>query len=212
MGACSLALADLNCSFHGVFLVLAALHGRRSTGLGQHIDLSQTEACASLIGEAFVEQQLGLGTPGPRGNVGQDGEEWALIPAGEDDHWVAAGTDRQRTGADELAAIEKEQGRPSRADLLATLSRHGFEASPVLTPVEVASDELYRRQGFLQQVQHPLDMIGRLTVTSLPWHLDGSVPEVSSAAPCLGQDNDSFYSRHLTPGEYQELQEKGVFH
>jgi crotonobetainyl-CoA:carnitine CoA-transferase CaiB-like acyl-CoA transferase len=212
MGACSLALADLNCSFHGVFLVLAALHGRRATGLGQHIDVSQTEACASLIGEAFVEQQLGLGTPAPRGNAGQDGEQWALIPAGEDDHWVAAGTDRRGTAVDELVAIEKQLDRPSRAELLRTLAEHGFQSSPVLTPVEVAADERFARQGFLQQVQHPLEMIGRLTVTSLPWHLDGSVPEVSAPAPCLGQDNERFYGRYLDPAQYQELQEKGVFH
>jgi crotonobetainyl-CoA:carnitine CoA-transferase CaiB-like acyl-CoA transferase len=212
MGACSLALADLNCSFHGVFLVLAALHGRRSTGLGQHIDVSQTEACASLIGEAFVEQQLGLGTPAPRGNAGQDGEQWALIPAGDDDHWVAAGTDRQGSDAEELLAIEKQLDRPSRAELLRMLAGHGFQSSPVLTPVEVAGDERFAQQGFLQQVQHPLEMIGRLTVTSLPWHLDGSVPEVSAPAPCLGQDNERFYGRYLSPAEYQELQEKGVFH
>jgi crotonobetainyl-CoA:carnitine CoA-transferase CaiB-like acyl-CoA transferase len=212
MGACSLALADLNCSFHGVFLVLAALRGRRATGLGQHIDLSQTEACASLIGEAFVEHQLGIGTPTPRGNAGQDGERWALIPSAEEDRWVAAGTDRRRSRHDELIAIEKDPVRPSTAELLRTLQDHGFEAAPVLTPVDVAGDGAFAQRGFLQQVDHPLDMIGRLTVTSLPWHLDGVVPEVSGAAPRLGADNERFYRRHLTTTEFQELEEKGVFH
>jgi crotonobetainyl-CoA:carnitine CoA-transferase CaiB-like acyl-CoA transferase len=209
-GASSLALADLNCSFHGVFLVLAALQGMRGTGMGQHIDLSQTEACASLIGEAFVEQQLGIRTPAPYGNAGQDGEAWALIPAAADDQWVAAATDRARAGADELTAVAADPNRSTSADLLRLLADRGFETAPVLTPDQVAQDGAYETRGFLQHVRHPLDMIGELTVTSLPWHLDGAVPEVSSAAPLLGQNNESFYGRHLSPEQYQEYETKGV--
>jgi benzylsuccinate CoA-transferase BbsF subunit len=211
MGASAIALADLNCSFHGVFLVLAALHGRRGTGLGQHIDLSQTEACVSLIGEAFVEMQLGLRQPAPYGNAGADGERWALIRAGDDDdRWVAAGTDRQQTGAGALTELAGRPERPAPAELLQVLARHGFESAPVLTPDNVATDDKFDRRGFLQRVQHPLEMIGELTITSVPWHLDGAVPEVTAAAPCLGQDNEDFYRARLSAEEYARLDKSGA--
>jgi crotonobetainyl-CoA:carnitine CoA-transferase CaiB-like acyl-CoA transferase len=208
MGCCALALADLNCSFHGVFLVMAALHGRRRTGRGQHIDLSQTEACASLIGEAFIEQQLGMGMPGPVGNVGPDGETWALIPTEAQDSWVAAATDRRGSGADAL----DQPGRPSTAALLRKLGELGLETAPVLSPDQVAADERFAQRGFLQHVKHPLPMIGELTLTSLPWHLDGVVAEITEAAPLLGEDNEKFYGERLDAKTYAEYEKNGVFH
>lgn len=210
MGCSALALADLNCSFHGVFLVLAALRGRRGTGTGQHIDLSQTEASASLIGEAFLEQQLNNAIPHARGNVGPDGEVWRLIAAAGDDAWVAAGTDQSRDGEAELQ--RPDGARPSTAELLERLAAHGLESSPVLSPDQVAADELFAQRGLLQHVQHPFEMIGQLTVTSIPWHLDGAVPIATTPAPCIGADNDSFYGERMTADQYAEYSALGVFH
>jgi crotonobetainyl-CoA:carnitine CoA-transferase CaiB-like acyl-CoA transferase len=211
-GACSLALADLNCTFYGVFLILAALRGLDGTGLGQYIDLSQTEAAASLIGEAFVEQQLGIRTPGPYGNAGMDGEQWTLLRAAEDDRWIAAGSDREQHDAARLTELGRQHERRSAAELLGMLADHGFESAPVLTPDEVAGDDLFARQGFLQRVTHPLEMIGELTITSVPWHLDGIVPRVSGAAPLLGQDTEQFFRRRLTAEDFAKYSEGQVFH
>jgi crotonobetainyl-CoA:carnitine CoA-transferase CaiB-like acyl-CoA transferase len=211
-GACSLALADLNCTFYGVFLILAALRGQQGTGLGQYIDLSQTEAAASLIGEAFVERQRGIRSPGPYGNAGVDGEQWTLLPAAEDDRWIAAGGDGDARLAELAGRPEGEPERRSAAELLRTLADHGFESAPVLTPDEVANDDLFARQGFLQQVTHPLTMIGDLTITSVPWHLDGIVPRVAGAAPQLGHDTEQFFRRRLPAEDFAKYLEGGVFH
>lgn len=211
MGACSIALADLNCSFFGVYLVLAALHGRRHTGIGQHIDLSQTEACASLIGEAFVEQQLGIRTPRPYGNEGVGGEKWSVMRAAEEGAWVAAGTDRDLRDADVLRRIETQHDRPKAAELLRTLAEHGFESAPVLSPDEVATDEQFSQMSFLQQVEHPLAAIGELSITSLPWLIDGVVPEVAAAAPMLGVDGEDFFRARMSPDRFEAYVESGVF-
>ena len=128
MGCSALALADLNCSFHGVFLIMAALIGRQASGRGQHIDLSQTEAAASLIGEAFIEQQLGVSSPGPRGNFGPDGEQWAVLAADGEDHWVVASAPHQATGS----ILAGPADRPGRAELLRRLRKRGrTRAGPV---------------------------------------------------------------------------------
>jgi crotonobetainyl-CoA:carnitine CoA-transferase CaiB-like acyl-CoA transferase len=211
-GACSLALADLNCTFYGVFLILAALRGLDGTGLGQHIDLSQTEAAAALIGEAFVEQQLGLRSPAPYGNAGADGEVWELLPAVGEDRWVAAATDRQRRGAEQLTDLGGQGRRRTAEELLRVLADAGFESAPVLTPDEVADDELFARQGFLQRVAHPLDLIGELTITSVPWHLDGLVPRIAGPAPLLGHDTDQFFRRRLSEEDFDTYEEGQVFY
>jgi crotonobetainyl-CoA:carnitine CoA-transferase CaiB-like acyl-CoA transferase len=202
VGCSALALADLNCTFSGIFLALAALYGRRSTGRGQHVDISQTEACVSLIGEAFVEQQLGLRTPAPRGNVGPDGEPWSLRPTENDDAWVAA------AAADERAA----QPRPNREALIRNLRERGVECAPVLSPAEVAEGKQFAERGFLQRVDHPHPLIGELVITSLPWHLDKVVARISAPAPCLGQDNEAVYGRYLPPETYAGYERSGVFH
>ncbi|MEU7812291.1 CoA transferase [Pseudonocardia sp. NPDC049154] len=202
VGCSALALADLNCSFHGVFLTLAALHGRRATGRGRHVDISQTEACVAMIGEAFVGRQLGLDEPAPRGNTDPDGRPWSLLPAAGEDRWVAART---------VAEPAVNGGRPDRAELVARLRERGIEAAPVLTPAEVATDEGYAARAFLQRVPHPEPLISEVTVTSVPWRLDGAVPRVRAAAPRLGEADDEVYGRHLTPARRAELEREGVF-
>jgi crotonobetainyl-CoA:carnitine CoA-transferase CaiB-like acyl-CoA transferase len=207
MGCSALALADLNCSFHGVFLVMAALLGRKASGRGQHIDLSQTEAAASLIGEAFVEQQLGTNSPGPRGNFGPDAEQWAVLAADGEDSWVAASAP---AGQPSPAAAARA-GRPGREELLERLRARGVECAPVLSPSEVAADPRFVDRGYLQSVQHPLEMIGELTITSVPWHLDGFVPVIRQPAPLLGHDNKEFFGQRMGPDTYAELEQRGVF-
>ena len=211
-GASSLALADLNCSFYGVFLIAAALHGRRTTGRGQYIDLSQTEAAASLIGEAFVEQQLGIRVPEPRGNTSTDGEHWTLLHLEEDDRWIAAGTNGDRGDSEQPTKLAARLDRPSAAELLRILAEHGFEAAPVLTPDEVATDKHFEARALLQRVTHPLEAIGQLTITSVPWHLDGIVPRISGAAPCLGRDTDDFFGARMPAEDFAKYAEGKVFY
>ncbi|HVV11244.1 CaiB/BaiF CoA transferase family protein [Amycolatopsis sp.] len=201
VGCSALALADLNCTFSGVFLALAALYGRRRTGRGQHADISQTEACVSLIGEAFVEQQLERTIPRPRGNQGPEGEPWSVLPAAGEDEWVVAAGD-----------VPVAADRPDRETLLGRLRERGLDCAPVLSPAAVARDERFAERGFLQNVGHPHPLIGELTITSVPWQLDGAVPRVGAPAPCLGQHNEEVFGRHLSARKYGDYVAKGVFH
>ncbi|MGF9664005.1 CoA transferase [Arthrobacter crystallopoietes] len=200
MGCSALALADLNCTFSGVFLVMAALAGRQSTGQGTHIDLSQIEAAAILAGEAFIEQQLDGTVPGPAGNTDPDGTRWTLARTGDDDSWLAAtGT----VAADDAA-------RPGTGELLERLRGRGIEASPVLTPAQVAADEHFTSRGFMQSVEHPHPLIGSLQITSVPWRMEGTVPQVAAAAPLIGSSNAEVLGRYVPAGALSELEREGV--
>ena len=202
MGCSALALADLNCTFNGVFLVMAALAGRESTGQGTHIDLSQIEAVSTLAGEAFVEHQLRGTQPGAVGNQEPDGTRWSLQQSGENDGWVAARTP---------ASLSATSGpRPSRTELLETLRARGIESAPILSPQQVASDDRFTSRGFTQDVQHPHSAIGELTVTSIPWRVEGTVPRIRRAAPMLGASNAKILGRYAQTAELAELEDQGV--
>ncbi|WP_157120812.1 CaiB/BaiF CoA transferase family protein [Nocardia miyunensis] len=199
MGCSALALADLNCSFNGVFLVMAALVVRESTGQGTHIDLSQIEAAATLAGEAFVEHQLRGDQPGPVGNQDPDGARWSLERAAEDDCWVAAARAVDESGPDH-----------ARAELLNRLRAKGIESVAVLSPQQVATDDRFTSRGYIQDVEHPHPAIGRLTVTSVPWRVEGVVPRIRGAAPMIGTGNEDILGRYVDAARLAELEQQGV--
>ncbi|MBT2597854.1 CaiB/BaiF CoA-transferase family protein [Arthrobacter sp. ISL-72] len=213
MGCSALALADLNCSFTGVFLVAAALKGREQTGHGTHVDLSQIEAASTLAGEAFVEAELNGSAPLPRGNADPDGTPWTLIPTERPDEWIAAVDTQSGTLAEgELLELKNLPAgrRSARETLLERLRVRGIEAAPVLTPTGVAKDRGFAARGFTQTVQHPHAMIGEVKVTSVPWHLDGRLPRVLGAAPLLGGDNPTILSRFVDAAGLADFEAKGV--
>ncbi|KAF0957776.1 CaiB/BaiF CoA transferase family protein [Rhodococcus sp. T7] len=198
VGASATAMADLNCSFYGAYLVLAALNGRTETGGGRHLDLSQTEACVALLGEAMVEYATTGKVPGPTGNSGPTGSR-EVVPC-KDGRWAVV--DDAPEGSELL----------DRDELVTRLHSAGSVATPVLTPQEVLQDPGFRDRGLFQQVDHPV--LGELTTTSIPWHLDGSVPGVRSSSPLLGVDTEDVMTRLLgvTSEEFDRLTTEGAFH
>jgi crotonobetainyl-CoA:carnitine CoA-transferase CaiB-like acyl-CoA transferase len=59
---------DIYSGVMGAHVLLAALHERRVTGKGQHINLSQMEACNLYIGDAMTGLSLAGVDPGRTGN------------------------------------------------------------------------------------------------------------------------------------------------
>ncbi|MFR9807231.1 CaiB/BaiF CoA transferase family protein [Pseudonocardia sp. RS010] len=204
VGASATAMADLNCSFYGAYLVLAALNGRTRTGGGRHLDLSQTEACVALIGEAMVEYAETGKAPGPVGNTAPTGRR-EVVPC-RDGGWVVIEDVPDGVDPTEWAAMS------DRDDLVARLQAGGVAATPVLTPDEVLTDPGFRGRGLFQQVEHPV--LGQLTATSVPWHLDGAVPSVRSSSPLLGGHTEEIARDllGLEAAEITRLATEGVFH
>ncbi len=101
---------DLRVGTTCALAVLAALYHRRSTGEGQFIDLSSTEAVSALIGSAFMEYAMNGRAPGHDGNRdhamaphncypclpgeggsirGEGDQRWVTIAVGSDEEWHA---------------------------------------------------------------------------------------------------------------------------
>ena len=93
------AYADCIAGLHGALAVLAALAHRDETGKGLHIDLSEYEVVASLIGPELMQAMEGLSVlPDGNRSFGEDGAPygcypclgndcWCVIAAFDDTHW-----------------------------------------------------------------------------------------------------------------------------
>lgn len=204
VGASATAMADLNCSFYGAFLVLAALNGRTPTGGGRHLDLSQTEACVALLGEAMVEYATTGKSPGPTGNTTSAGRR-EVVPC-TDGRWVVI------DDAPEGDLVSARPDEVSSEVLVTQLQSTGIAATPVLAPDEVLQDQAFRDRGLFQEIDHPV--LGPLITTSIPWHLDGAVPRVRSSSPLLGADTEQIMTQLLgvASEDFDRLTAEGVFH
>jgi crotonobetainyl-CoA:carnitine CoA-transferase CaiB-like acyl-CoA transferase len=90
--------------------LLAALHHRDRTGEGQHIDLSQVEACTLFVGDAVTGWTLAGVDPGRTGNTHPTRAPHGIYPC-RDDGWIAIDcqTDAQ------WATLARLIGRPDWA-------------------------------------------------------------------------------------------------
>lgn len=215
-GAASTAFGDYNSAHYGALLVLAALFRRHRTGEGCLIDLSQVEAVATMLGEAFVDWQLEGTTPAPSGNrsrvraphgiyacLGVD--EWVAISVRDDDEWCrfadcVVRNDSSATWAHEAAWLSYAV-RLERADELDRLigawtcerSKHVIAdrlqafAVTAAPVLNVFEAEADVHLRERRIVQPVLD--GGTSVhwlTSLPWHINGDVPVPGPLAEDLG--------------------------
>jgi len=101
------AYADATSGLHAAFAILAALHHRRLTGMGQYIDLAMREAVTPILGEAIMDYTMNKRAAKPMGNrhpvmaphgcyraQGKDRENkkegaWIAIAVSSDEEWRA---------------------------------------------------------------------------------------------------------------------------
>ena len=67
---------------------LAALWERERTGQGTHVDLSQAEVVANLLGDLLLAESLTPGSVGPDGNDDERGSVWGPFRCVGDEEWV----------------------------------------------------------------------------------------------------------------------------
>jgi crotonobetainyl-CoA:carnitine CoA-transferase CaiB-like acyl-CoA transferase len=74
---------------HAAFAVLAALRHRRVTGLGQYIDMAQTEPTLAMLGPAFLELTVNGRDPHATGNDESAAAPHGAYPCRGEDRWIA---------------------------------------------------------------------------------------------------------------------------
>jgi benzylsuccinate CoA-transferase BbsF subunit len=228
------AFSDPIAGIFGAFAIVAALHHRRNTGQGQHVDFSQQEAVMQMIGPAYMDYVLNGRVGGPKSNehpvaaaaphsvfrcrgddrwisiAVQTEQEWtALVRAMGEPDW-ARGEDfaTMRSRLANIDALHARIGAWTAAyddrELAHDLQRHGVAAAPVLNVGDLLQDPHFAARDTFVEVRHPLGF--NETIYGAYVKMSRSPPDVRPG-PMIGQDNDHAFREvlELTEERYQDL-------
>ncbi|MGI8552454.1 MAG: CaiB/BaiF CoA transferase family protein [Dehalococcoidia bacterium] len=204
-------------------VLLAALHHREQTGAGQHIDLSQVEACTLYIGDAVTGWTLAGVDTGRTGNSHPTRAPYGIYPCLED-RWIAidcqtdgqwatlarligrpdwaadgtpssraAGRLEQRTAID--AAIAAWTRSRRHIELMDELQAFGVPAGAVMSGPELLEDpHLAVRSGFLAQDRPG---VGLKHYPNQPYRFRFAMSPSGRRAPLLGEHTAELLCENL---------------
>ncbi len=194
------SMSDTNAALHGLVAVLAAMHLRQTTGLGQHIDMSMLDATVVTDDQLLYHLEDSHDTGPAVSDIWDTGFGPVLI-AGDFRHiWRQLNT---RTDVEDPtqvgASLEQkiQQRRESAATFFRSL-RTRSEVQEIMESLGLAWGEVrdsstlmesdtVRHRGVLTEVD---DRIGGLRVIpQSPYRFSDAEAEVRSGAPHRGEHN-----------------------
>ncbi len=219
------AYADHVAGLVACLALLGALEYRQRTGEGQYIDVSQVEAMASLLGDAFVPARE---TAAPHGVYQCKGSDrWCALAVFSEEQWQGfkkalgnpswaedkrlatfSGRLENKRALDGLIGSWAKEHTAEEAMVL--LQGQGVATGVVQDASDLAQDPQLRERGFFVELDHP--ELGKTISDAVPVRLSGTPAQYSRAAPPQGQDNDYVYGELLgmSRGEMAELRKQGV--
>lgn len=231
---------DHTVGMNAAVAVMAALHRRRATGKGGHVDVAAREVAASLVGDMLALAAAG-GSPGRIGNAHPRMAPHGVYPAKGEDRWVslAVASDAQwRTMAEVMGrpklaqdsrfALEasRHANREALDEIISswTVTREANEMAELLqyagisahaswTTPEIAADAHLRERGAIVEVAEP---DGKLrAAVGVPMRMSkGQDIGIHRGTPKLGEHEDYVYGEILGMGraERQSLEEAEVIY
>lgn len=202
--------------------ILAALYHRSKTGEGQYIEISQTEATASMVSLSFLDYFINHRISPPKGNrhsqfapyncyrcKGED--RWCVIATFNEEDWrkLCQALDfpdwsddpkfqnmeaRMRNVAELDANIEKWTIQHTPHQVMKILQSLGVAAGAVQNSEDLYFDLQLRARNHMLELDIPPR--GKITYDMPPVPLSEGCKTRSEVAPILGQHNDYVY-QHL---------------
>ena len=203
-----MAITDIFTGIYSTTAILAAVHQRNSTGVGQHIDMALLDCAVAITGNQAMNY-LTTGTPPSRlGNahpnltpyeVFETSDGHLIIATGNDGQFqrlcIMLGLDDMATHADYASNADRVANRPAmnarlegatrlrtRDDLLAACEAHNVPAGPINTLEDTFNDPQVKARG----MQIELDGVPGI---NSPFKFSGAELALNRPAPKLGEDD-----------------------
>ncbi|WP_374306656.1 CaiB/BaiF CoA transferase family protein [Dongia sp.] len=229
-------VSDLFTGIYAANAILAALHHRHSTGLGQLIDCALLDSQLAVMANQGANFLLGGQVPIRRGNAHPNVVPYRDFPTVDGTIVIAVGNDAQfralcrlldlpdiaadpcfSTNAKRLLHRDQLETRlrqatasRSSADLLAAMEAHGVPGGPINTLEEVARDPQVKARGLIKEMTR--DDGTKIRAFGYPAQFSRSQPVYDKAPPRFAQDTADILARQLglSKDEIDALCAKGV--
>jgi formyl-CoA transferase/CoA:oxalate CoA-transferase len=209
------SIADITAGMLAAFAVLAAVHARQRTGLGQFVDVSMLEGQLAILSGVIGTYIADGEVPGPLGTAYKALLPYQTFRTKTRDIAIGIGSDRlwrlfcPVLGLSELADdprfasnAARAANRPALVDALqrAFLTKSFEEWEPRLldagVPVgaingidDVVAHPQVRARGAIVETEHP--SAGRVRVVGPPVRLSNTPGELRTPAPRLGEHTEA---------------------
>jgi crotonobetainyl-CoA:carnitine CoA-transferase CaiB-like acyl-CoA transferase len=232
------SVTDVFAGTMGAVAVLAALHRRERSGLGDAIDLSQIEALTTFLSAELADAQLNGRDGERRGNDRDDMVPHGVFPCRPDGRWVAVAArhdDEWRRlcaaiGRDDLAADAALAALPGRVaqrervhgavaawtsgrtpdEATAALQAAGVPSSPAMKPSDLLGDDQLWSTGFFEILDRAL--VGAHPYPGPVVRLHDTPAAFGRPAPLYGEHTAEVLSEllGLGPADLDALRVAGV--
>ena len=203
--------ADMVSGMFAAFAILAALHARERTGVGQTIDATMIGGQVALLSRQAARYFADGTVPRPEGNVHASIVPYQTFRASDGFVNVCCGNNAlfgrfcHAIDLDEIAEdprfadngkrvqhrsvlvplLEKRVAELTKADVVRRLREANVPVGPINDLAEVFADPTVRHLGLIAEVDHPI--AGRVRAPGIPVRMDGTPPSVRTYPPLLGE-------------------------
>ena len=203
-----MAITDIFTGIYSTTAILAAIHQRNSTGLGQHIDMALLDCAVAITGNQAMNYLTTGVAPSRLGNahpnltpyeVFETSDGHLIIATGNDGQFqrlcdllglegmgtdpdYASNADRVANRAAMNARIEGATKMLPRDELLAICEAHNVPAGPINTMEDTFNDPQVKARG----MQIELDGVPGI---NSPFKFSGAELALHRPAPKLGEDD-----------------------
>lgn len=231
-------LSDMIAGTYAALGIVAALHERGRSGLGQALDVSMLDCLFSMLMDEPLDCYGELGLAPRQGNrimrfspfnAYRAADGWVAIGAATAEEWrhllAALGREDllERAGFAEVGwriannhEVDEIVGAWTKnrkvADIATTLARHDVPCSPVRTPEEAIAWPHLRSRGMVEELKRPDGAATGLAAAGLPLKFSRSAAALDAPAPHPGAHTSELLRRwlNLGPQALQALKDKRV--
>lgn len=207
-----MSVADTNAGLHGLIAILAALHLRDRTGVGQHIDVAMIDAMLVTDDQLNYDLEASHHTGPKVSEVYKTGATPILIAGdfrhiwrrmnatmGVEDPTPEGASLDEKIRARRAAAHEFFMSLTTDADVREAMATMNVAWGPVRKPADVIESATVKHRGTITQIDDRAG--GTRPVTQSPYRYSNARAEVRGAAPHRGEHNRTVLKDWLSMGD-----------